>query len=78
MNNDNGFALIIAVVFSTSPQLWGLELKDQYLVISFWLGVGETFPQFHLKTIQTRNEIFLLQYETGQINILTGKKIMEL
>ena len=35
MNNDNGFGLIIAVVFVMIPQLGGLGPKSQDLVISF-------------------------------------------
>ena len=40
MNNDNGFKLIISVVFAMSPQLGGIGTKDQHLVISFSLGEG--------------------------------------
>ena len=75
MNNYNGFDLIVAVLFVMSTQLGD---KAQDLLIYFRLGEGETPPQFHLIDIQIRNEIFLLQYETGQINNLTGKYIVEL
>ena len=43
-NNDNGFDLIIAVVFDMIPQLGGLEPKSQYLEISFSLGKGKNIP----------------------------------
>ena len=76
MNNDNGFYLFIAVVFAMSPQLGVVGPKAQYLVISFFLGKVETLPQFYLNSPQIRREIFLLRYETGQINNLTGKYIM--
>ena len=64
MNNENGFDLLITVVFSVSPQLIVLRPKFQYLVISFLLGEGETLPQFHLRALHIRSEIFLLQDET--------------
>ena len=73
MNNDYGFDLIIAVVFVMSTQLGGLVPKSQDLVISFFLGEVETLPQFHLRALQIRTEIFLLQDKTGKINNLTGK-----
>ena len=38
MNNENGFGIIVDVVFAISSQLGGLGPKDQYLVISFCLG----------------------------------------
>ena len=78
MNNDNGFDLLIAVVFATSPQLGGLGPKAQDLVIYFRLGEGETLPQLHLRALHNRSENFLFQYQTGKIKNLTGKYIMEL
>ena len=78
MNNDSLFDLLIAVVFSMSPQLWGLGPKDQDIVIYFCLGEGEYLPQLNLKALQIRGEIILLQYETWKINNLTGKYIVEL
>ena len=78
MNNDNGFYLLIDVVFSVSPQLGGLVTKDQDLVISFRLGEGETISQFHLRALQIISENLLFQDETGQISNLTGKYIVEL
>ena len=72
MNNDNGFDLLIYVVFSMIPQLSGRGTKSQDLVISFFLGEEETLPQFHIRALQIRSEIFLLKDETGQINNLTG------
>ena len=45
MNLDNGFDLLVAIIFSTIPQIVVLGPKDQYLVISFFLGEGETLPQ---------------------------------
>ena len=45
MDNDNGFDLLIAVIFDTSPQLGTLGTKYQELVIWFHLGEVETIPQ---------------------------------
>ena len=87
MNIDNGFDLIIAVLFVMSPQVRGLGPKHQNLVISFHLGEGENIPQFHLRAIQIRNENFLLQDQTrnnqqphrkfllGTVKIETSPKI---
>ena len=38
MNNDNGFDLLIFVVFSMIPQIGVIGPKPQYLVISFCRG----------------------------------------
>ena len=73
MDIDNRFDLLVYVVFSKSPQLEVLVPKDQDFVIYFCLGGGGTPPQFHLRGLQARIEIFLLNDETGQINNLTGK-----
>ena len=75
MNNDNGFDLIIAVVFAMITQQRGLGTKYKYLVVSFCLGEGENLPQFHLRALQIRDEKFLLKYQAEQINNLTGKYI---
>ena len=61
-----------------SPQLGELGPISQELVIYSHLGKGENLPQFHLRAIQIRSENFMLQDETGKINNLTGKYIMEL
>ena len=76
MNNNNLFNLLNGVGFSVSPKLVVLGPKSQDLVISFYLDEGETIPQFHIRYLHIRSEIFLLQDETGQINNLTGKYIM--
>ena len=60
INNDNGFDLLIAVVFGMSSQRVVLGTKYQDLVISVCLVEGETFPQLHLRAFQIRSEIFLL------------------
>ena len=73
MNNDNGFYLLIAAVFSTSTQLVGLGHKDQDLVIPFFLSEGENLPYFHHRALEIRNELILIKYQKGQINKLTGK-----
>ena len=78
MNNNNVFNLLIDVVFSISPKLGGLVTKAQDLLISFRLGEEENIPQFHLKALRISSEILLVQDETGQINNLTGKYIMEM
>ena len=40
MNNDNGFDLLISLVFDINTQLGGLGPKSQYLVMSSSLGEG--------------------------------------
>ena len=52
MNIDNGFDLIIVVLFSVSPQLGVIGPKSQYLVISFHHGEEENLPQFHLRALR--------------------------
>ena len=66
MNNDNGFDLIIDVLFTMSPQLGVLVPNSQDLVISFCLGKEETLPQSHLRALQIRSEIFMFQDKTGK------------
>ena len=61
MNNDNGFDLLIDIVFATSPELGGLGPKAEDFVISFFLAEGETLPQFHPRHLLIISEIFLLQ-----------------
>ena len=61
-----------------SPQLGGLGLKDQDLVIPFRLGEGEPLSDFHLRALAIRSEVVLMRDQTVQINNLTGKYIMEL
>ena len=77
MNNDNDFDLLIDVVFAMSTQIGGLGTKAQEPVIYFCLGECETLPQLHLRALQIRSEMFLLQDKTRQINNLTGKYITE-
>ena len=60
MNNDNGFDLLIDVVFDMSTQLGRIGPKHQDLVISFNLGEGEKIPQFNLRDLQIRSKTFLL------------------
>ena len=78
MNIHNRIDLIIAVVFTMSPQLGGLGPKSQYLVISHRLSEGETLQKFHLRVLQAQSKFILSKYETGQINNLTGKYTMEI
>ena len=78
MHCDNVFELIIAAVFATSPQLGGLGPKYQDLVIPFCLRDGERLPDFHLGSLSIKSELVLMRYQTGQINKLTEKYIMEL
>ena len=66
MNNNNGFGIIIPVVFSMYTQLGVLGPKSQDLVISFHIGEGETLPQFHLKSIQVRSEIYCCKIKKGK------------
>ena len=78
MHSENGFELLIAVVFSVIPQLGGLGPKDQDIVIPFWLGEVESLPDFHLRDLGIRSEILFMRDQRFQINNLTGKYIMEL
>ena len=59
-------------------KLGGLGVKAQYLVVSFCLGEGETLPQFHIISFQARIKKILFKDETGKINNIIGKYIMEL
>ena len=52
MNNDNIFDLLVAVVFSISPQLGGIESNSKFRVASFQLIGGELLPEFHLQDLQ--------------------------
>ena len=76
MNDDNGFGLLIYVVFSMSPQLGGIVTKSSRPcdILSPW--EGETLPQLHLRSLQIINKIFLLQDKIGQINNLKDKYII--
>ena len=78
MNNDNGFDLLIAVVFSMNTQLEGLGPRSQELFIYFRLVEIETLPQYHLRDFCIRSKHFLIKDKTGQIKNLTGKYIMKL
>ena len=78
MHYENGFELLIAVVFSMSPQLGVLLPKAQDLVIPLCLGGGEYLPSFQLRALKIRSEIVLMRYQIVQINNLTVKYIMEL
>ena len=78
MNIDNEFDLIVAVAFSTSPQLGGIGFRSQEILISFFLGERDTLPQLKFRDIQSRSGNFLMNYKTRQINTLTGKYIIEL
>ena len=61
-----------------SHQLGVLGPKSQELLIPFCPGEGETQHYFHLRAHVIKSEINLIQYQTGKINNLTGKYIMEL
>ena len=61
LNIGDYFDLIIAVLYSMSPQLGGLVPKAQDVVIYFCLGEGGNLPQFHLKTLQERSEKLYLK-----------------
>ena len=77
MNIDNGFDLLIYVVFSNSPQFGGLGTKSQEFVVSFFPGQGKTLSQFRLRDIHPQNENHPFKYDTGQKKT-TCKYIMEL
>ena len=76
MHYDNGFEIIIAVVFSMIPQLGGLGPKAKYLVINLRLGEGEHLPDFHPRSLDIRSELVLMKDQTGHINNLTVKYTM--
>ena len=67
MHYDNGFELLIAVVFAMSPQLGGLGPKYQDLTIPFRLGEGEPITYFHLIAFEIRSELLLMRDQTGPI-----------
>ena len=71
MNNDNGFGLLIDVIFDINSQQGGLGPKVQDLVISFCLGKGKNLPQLNLRALHIRGETFLFQYQTRKINNLS-------
>ena len=78
MHYDNGFELLIALIFNVISQLGGLGPKSKDLVIPFCLGKLESLTEFHLISIAIKSDIILMGDKTGQINNLTGKYIMEL
>ena len=55
MNNDNGFDLLIAVLFAMIPQLGVLGPKAQDLVVSFFLGEVQTIPQLQISYFDIRS-----------------------
>ena len=73
MYNYNGFDLLVYVVFAMITLLGGLEPKSQDLVIPFRLGEIETLPYYYLISLTIIIELNLIQYQTKQINNLTGK-----
>ena len=76
MHYENGFELLIDVVFAMSPQLGGLGPKYQDLTIPFRLGEGEPLSYFHLKALEIRSELVFIIDQTGQVDNLTGKYIV--
>ena len=78
MHRDNRFDLLIAVVFAMSPKLGGLGPKSQELVIPFYLDEVETISYLRLRALTIRSGLDFIQYQTGKINDLTGKYIVEL
>ena len=57
MHYENGFELLIAVVFAMIPQLGVLGHKAQDIVIPFCLGEVEPLPDFHLRDLTIIGEI---------------------
>ena len=78
MHYDNGFELLIEVVFYMSPQLGGIAPKSQDNVIPLCLGEGESRPHFHLRSLSIICELVLMRDKTVHINNLTGEYIMEM
>ena len=64
MHYDNGFELLIAVVFSMIPQLGGLGPKYQDLLIPLQLDEGETISYFHLRALSIRSELASTRYQS--------------
>ena len=71
MYYEDGFELLIAVVFSVIPQLGGHEPKSQYLVMTLRLGEGEPLPDFHPKDLAIISELVFMRDQTKHINNLT-------
>ena len=78
MHYDNGFEILLAVVFAMSPQLGVLGPKAQDFVTPFCLSEVEPISDFHLIALVIRSELVLIIIQTGNINNLIGKYIMEL
>ena len=78
MHYDNGFELLIVVVFIMIPQRGGLGPKSQDLVTPFHIGEGQPLSGFHLRALAIRSEIVLMRYQTGHTNKLTGKYTTEM
>ena len=78
MHCDNGFELLISIVFAMSIQPGGIGPKAQDLVIPFRLVEGETIPDFHLRALTIISELELKRDQIGHTHILTVKYIMGL
>ena len=76
MNIDNIFDILVAFLFSMSPQLGGLGSKSQELLIYFLLGEGEPITEFYLRYFQTRSETYLLNDKKLQTNNLIKSAIV--
>ena len=61
MDNENGFDLLIYIVFDMTTQLRGLVPKAKYIVISFSLGEEETIKKLHLSDLQIISENFMFK-----------------
>ena len=78
MHYENGFEIIIAIIFRISPQLGGIGPKYQDLVIPFCLSEGEFLTAFHILYLKIKSELISIKYKTCKINNLTRKYNMEL
>ena len=76
MYYDNGFELLVVIVFSMIPQLGVSGPKSQDLAIPFFLGEVKYLPYFLLRALEIRSELVLMIYQAGKINNLRGKYIM--
>ena len=78
MNHYNWFDIFVAFFFSVSPQIVSIRPKDYELVTSFQLIESELPPDLHLRALQSRSKIYLLNDNKCQKKNIAGIYIMEI
>ena len=78
MNLDNLFDLLVAVVFSMSPQIGVIRPKHQDLLVYYLLGEVETLSQSYQRKLQGTSKLSLLNNKTQQTTNLVGKYTTEI